>query len=182
VVYQLALRAGTSYAATCWTLQRYRMLDRASSRKMAAIEPKTIKKALLADIQPENYYSDVWLLTDRDAGLRVEGGPTDFFVVSLTEHSSGGYLWRFEGLDTASFVIMGDTRDSTESDGTVGSHVTRRITTQSRRRQSGELRLAEARPWQPTTPLSTYLLRYDLAGAEAEGWSRAERRFRLEAA
>lgn len=182
VVYQLALRAGTSYAAACWTLQRYDILDRTAAREMATIEPKTIKKALLGDIQPENYYSDVWFLTDRDAGLQVEGGPSDLFVVSLPEHSGAGYLWRFEDLDADGFAIMEDRRENADPDGTVGSHVTRRITTQSRRRQSGEVRLAEGRPWQPNVPLSTYVVRYDLAGAEAEGWSRAERRFRLEAA
>ena len=182
VIYQLALRAGTSYSAACWTLQRYGFLDRSAARQAASIEPKAIKKALLRGVIPENYYGDVWLLTGRDAGLRVEGAPTDLFVVCLPEHSNAGYLWRLDELDAEGFRVMADRRENDEPDEKVGSAVKRCIITQSQRSQSGRVYLSEIRPWQRAEPLNTYSLYYSLTGSESEGWSRAERRYRLEVA
>jgi len=149
---------------------------------LAAVPPKQIKQGLLGEIRPDNYYGDVWLLTDRDAGLQVEGGPADLFVMRLPEHSGSGYLWRIESLDPDGFAVVGDARENLEPEEVVGGPVTRRIITQSRQRQAGEVRLAERRPWSPTDALGTFAVKYDLSGAESEGWSRAERRHRLEAA
>jgi hypothetical protein len=181
-VYQLALRVGTSFSATCWTLQRYGILDRSAAREMVAIEPKTIKQALLGDVRPENYYGDVWLLSEKDADIQIDGGPSDLFVVKLPEHSGAGYLWRFDELNVDSFLLMKDAREGDERDSSIGDHVTRKFITQSRCRQSGEIRLTEKRAWKAGAPISTFVMRYDLEGSEAEGWSRAERRYRLEAA
>lgn len=181
-VYQLALRAGTSYTATCWTLLRYRIVDRTTANQLANIEPKAIKKNLLGDAHPSNFFGDVWVLTDQDTGTRIEGGPSDLFVMRLTEHAGAGYLWRVDALDGDRFAVIGDARESGETAEEIGGPVTRCITAQSRGRQSGELRLAESRPWQSTAPRHTFELHYDLVGAEQEGWSRAERRYRLEAA
>lgn len=182
IVYQLALRVGTSYSATCWTLHRYNILELSDARILAAMEPRTIKRAILGNIKLDNYYGDVWLLSERDTGLRIDGGPSDLFVVRLPEHSGSGYLWRFEDLNTESFALIGDSRENDDPKVTVGGHVTRRLTAQSQCKQAGELTLAERRPWQAASPLATFVVRYDLAGAESEGWSRAERRYRLEAA
>ena len=77
---------------------------------------------------------------------------------------------------------MDDGREDLTGEDVVGGPVIRRITTQSRRRQSGEVRLSERRPWQPAQPLHTVVLPYDLTGPEREGWSRAERRQRLQEA
>lgn len=180
--YQLALRVGLSFSATCWTLHRYGILDRSAARQMVAIEPKAIKQALLGAVQPENYYGDVWELTERDTDVKVDGGPSDLFVFKLPEHSGAGYLWRFEDLNSNGFILMDDTREAEQDDASIGDHVTRRFVTQSRGRQSGEMRLSEKRPFKSAKPLGTFVLRYDLEGPEAEGWSRAERRYRLEAA
>jgi Zn-dependent peptidase ImmA (M78 family) len=180
--YQLALRAGTSYTATCWTLLRYRILDRSTANQLANVEPKTIKKSLLGKVHPSNFFGDVWLLTDRDGGTRIEGSSSDLLVMRLTEHAGSGYLWRFDALDADGFAVIEDARKSAETAEEIGGPVTRCITAQSRRRQSGQLRLAESRPWQPTAPRHTFQVHYDLVGPEQEGWSRAERRYRLEAA
>lgn len=180
--YQLALRAGASYQATCWTLFRYKMIGQRIAQQLAVIEPKTIKKKILGAVRPDNFYGDVWVLTERDGGLRIEGGPSDLFVMRLPEHSGSGYLWRVETLDPEGFVLVSDNRESDEPEDAIGGPVTRRITTQSRRRQSGEIRLAERRPWQPANALRSFGVLYDLTGAETEGFSRAERRHRFEAA
>jgi len=182
IVYQLALRTGTSYTAACWTLERYKILSRTSASGMADIEPATIKRALLGEFRPNDYFGDVWLLTERDAGIRIEGGPSDHFVVRLPELSAAGYLWDLEELPAGAFKVVGDSREDIHSEEFVGGPTFRRMIIQSLRRQTGVVRLSQRRPWQPTNLLAAFSLHYDLLGAESEGWSRAERRYRLEAA
>ena len=182
IVYQLALRTGTSYTAACWTLERYRILTWTSASQMADIEPRRIKQALLGEFGPQDDIGDVWLLTERDSGMRIEGGPSDHFVMRLPEHSAAGYLWELEELPGDAFRVVSDGREDMHPQEIVGASTIRRIIAESLRRQTGVVRLSEQRPWQPTTPLTAFSLHYDLIGAESEGWSRAERRYRLEAA
>lgn len=172
--YQLALRAGTSYEATIWTLYRYKVFDRAAARAMVGLELKDIKKQLLRGYAPEDYRGDVWLITDRDAGIRLEAGPKDLFVVRLREHSGSGYLWRIEAIDGAALAIVADGREDIDRDG-VGAPTMRLITVAARGARAGELRLAECRPWQPTQPISTFAIQYDLSGAEHQGWFKDQR-------
>ena len=87
-----------------------------------------------------------------------------------------------EELPADAFKIVSDGREDIRSEEIVGGPTIRRIILQSLRRQTGMVRLSERRPWQPTKPLAAFGLHYDLLGAESEGWSRAERRYRLEAA
>jgi Zn-dependent peptidase ImmA (M78 family)/predicted secreted protein len=180
-VYQLSLRAGTSYAATCWTLARYNMIRRLDAQQLADIEPKKIKRAILGDVEPAAYYGDVWELGEADKGEVLHGGPDDLFVVRLKENAGAGYLWRLEGLNSDSFTVREDVREQTDAE-TAGGPVVRRIVAQSVRQQQGSVRMTEARPWQPGSVVNDYTLDVDLYGPEVAGWSRAERRFRLEAA
>ena len=174
-VYQLALRVGTSFKATVWTLHRYDVFDRATANAMAKLELKDVKKAILRGYKPVDFKRDVWLLTDRDADMSLEGGPGDLVVVRLPEHSGSGYLWRVESIDGEALAVVADGREEVDADG-VGGPTLRRITTAARDRRTGELRLAEARPWAPTAPLNTFAVRYDLAGPSLQGWYEPQRR------
>ncbi|MCW1838751.1 protease inhibitor I42 family protein [Prosthecomicrobium hirschii] len=182
VVYQLSLRAGTSYTATCWTLARYRFVNRLQARELSKIEPRTIKQSILGRFKPSNYYGDVWELTEADKSNVLHGGPSDIFVIRLKENAGAGYLWRVDELSQAGFSLRDDSRENASLSDTVGGPVTRRIVAESTRQQDGKLSLSEARPWQLDQVASRYIVDLDLYGAEAEGYSRAERRFRLEAA
>jgi Zn-dependent peptidase ImmA (M78 family) len=175
LVYQLALRVGTSYQATVWTLYRYKVFDRATARAMAELELKKIKKELLRAYEPENYKGDVWVVTERDAGMRIDGGPVDLLVVRLLEHSGSGYLWRIESIDGEALVVVADGREELNRDG-VGGPTMRLITTAARDPHVGELRLAESRPWQPAKPINTFAIQYNLSGAEPQGWYKDQRR------
>ncbi len=185
LVYQLALRAGTSYEATVWTLHRYDVFDRATARDMANLELKKLKQKVLRDYAPENFREvDVWLVTERDASLRLHGGPRDLFVVRLPEHSGAGYLWQVESIDGDALAVVADGRENPDGE-SVGGPTTRLITAAARDRRAGELRLAERRPWQPTKPLNIFAVQYNLTGAEQQGWykdQRSEHRRALEAA
>jgi Zn-dependent peptidase ImmA (M78 family)/predicted secreted protein len=181
VVYQLSLRIGASYEATCWTLARYRFISTDLARKHATIQPRELKRALLGNYRPENFRGDVWHLTKRDAGAAITGSRADLFVLQLPEHSGGGYLWNIDELKERSFVVVRDEHEDVDAE-EVGGHPTRRVTAESRARQSGTMHLLEYRPWQPTKAINNFTLVYDLNGPETEGYSRPERRYLPEAA
>ena len=180
-VYQLSLRLGASYEATCWTLVRHRLITPALARELQQTQPRELKIALLEDYRPQDYRGDVWLLTERDAGTRIDGSRNDLFVLRLKEHSGGGYLWNIDELAASGFAVVRDALEAIDGDG-IGGPVIRRVTATPDEGGRGSLRLDERRPWEPDPPLSRLQLDYDLTGPEEEGLSRAERRRLLEAA
>lgn len=180
-VYQLALRLGASYEATCWTLVRHRLITVPLARELQETQPRELKVALLEDYRPQDYRGDVWLLTERDAGTRIDGSRNDLFVLRLEEHSGGGYLWNIDQLRASGFAIVRDALEAIDGDG-IGGPVIRRVTATPGDRGRGSLQLDERRPWEPDPPLSRLELDFDLTGPEEEGLSRAERRRLLEAA
>jgi predicted secreted protein len=181
VVYQLSLRLGASYEATSWTLVRHRQLPAALASMLQRTQPRDLKVALLDDYRPENYRGDVWLLTERDAGTRIDGSRNDLFVLRLKENSGAGYLWNIDQLKASGFAIVRDGREAIDGEG-VGGPVIRRVTAEAGEGGRGSLHLDERRPWQPDSPLSRLDLDFDFTGPEEVGLSRAERRSLLEAA
>ena len=180
-VYQLALRIGASYEATCWTLVRHRLIQAALARELLQTQPRELKVGLLETYQPQDYRGDVWLLTERDAGTRIDGSRNDLFVLRLEEHSGGGYLWDIDQLKASGFAIVRDELEAIDGDG-VGGPVVRRVTAAPEETHRGSLQIEERRPWDPEPPLSRLNLEFDLTGPEEEGLSRAERRRLFEAA
>lgn len=181
VVYQLSLRVGASYEATCRTLERYRLVNVDQRNLLLKTKPRPLKVELLRDYQPANYKGDVWLLTDRDQGARIEGSRDDLFVVRLEERSTAGYVWNFDELQTSGFALLRDVRENDDPEG-VGGPVARRVTAAPEDGPRGRLELAERRPWQPDAPIAKLSLDYDFSGPEELGLSRIERRQMLEAA
>ena len=179
-IYQLSLRLGSSYEATCWALSRYKYLREDEARHFADAAPRSLKAALLRDFAPANYRADVWLLTQRDEGSVFIGSPNDLFVVRLREHSGGGYLWDFDELQRSGFAIVKDRRES--GDQGIGGDVTREILAQPSQSWSGKFHMAEKRPWERDAALTELSFEVDLFGQEREGYSRAERRRLLKAA
>jgi len=178
VIYQLSLRLGVSYEALCWTLVRYRMIEPKQARELLQTPRRELKKVLLKGHTPANYRGDVWLLTERDADTRIDGSRNDLFVLKLTEHSNGGYLWNIDELRDSGFAIVGDeaVEKDTES---VGDPGVRRVTAQPPDDYRGRLILDEVRPWDIEQTLTRLELNLDFTGPEEEGLSRVERRERL---
>ena len=181
VVYQLSLRLGSSYEALCWTLVRYKMIAPKLARELLFTKPKALKEGLLASHRPDNYRGDVWLLTERDAGTLIDGSRNDLFVLKLTEHSNGGYLWNFDELQASGFAIVNNEVNTVEAD-SIGDVGVRRVTAQPPNDYRGRLVLDEARPWDSSQSLSRLEFNLDFTGPEEAGLSRAERRQMLEAA
>ena len=181
IVYQLALRIGASFEATCWTLAQHRLIPASLARELLQTQPRELKVALLETYQPQDYRGDVWLLTARDAGTRIDGSRSDLFVLRLEEHSGGGYLWDIEQLKASGFGIVRDELEAIDGE-TVGGPLIRRVTAAPPDTYRGRIALDERRPWDPEPPLSQLQVELDLTGPEQEGLSRAERRSLLEAA
>ena len=181
VVYQLSLRLGVSFKAMWWTLQHYGLIEMGTAHTLGKMKVRDLKEALLGDYSPPDYRCDVWLLTERDEGLSIEGSRRDLFVLRLEEHSGGGYLWDVEGLKRSGFVVLRDAREAEDGDG-IGGPTWRKLTATTEETPRGHVSLEERRPWQPGPPLNRLELDYDLTGPEEEGYSRAERRRMLEAA
>lgn len=180
-VYQLGLRIGASFEATCWTLVRHRLITALVARELLKTPPRELKAALLKEFRSANYRGDVWLLTERDAGTRIDGSRNDLFALKLEEHSGGGYLWDIDQLRASGFGIVRDELEAIDDEG-VGGPVIRRVTAQPTELYRGRIVLDERRPWEPEAPIATLRVDVDLTGPEEEGLSRAERRSLLEAA
>ncbi|SFH78385.1 ImmA/IrrE family metallo-endopeptidase [Bradyrhizobium sp. cf659] len=180
-IYQLSLRMGASYEATCWTLAQNQLIKPNQVQELLQTQPREMKVGLLEGYKPQDYRGDVWLLTERDAGTRIDGSRNDLFVLRLEEHSGGGYLWDIDQLRASGFAVVRDALESHNDDG-VGSHVIRRVTAAPNESRRGRMSLEERRPWETDQPLATLNVDFDLTGPEEEGLSRAERRVLLEAA
>jgi hypothetical protein len=180
-VYQLSLRLGASYEATCRTLERYRLVSGIERDSLLDMQPRPLKVDLLPDYRPADYKGDVWLLTEHDQGARIDGSRNDLFVVRLEERSAAGYIWDFEHLAASGFAVVRDVRESSDPEG-IGSPVVRRVTAALPGGARGRIELSESRPWQADAPIARLAVDFDFTGPEELGYSRAERRRLLEAA
>ncbi len=180
LVYQMSLRVGASYEATARTLARHKIIGAPTSKRLLAIQPKRIKQGLLEGYEPEDWRSDVWLLTEKDEGAVIEGGPNDLFIATLREHSAAGYLWNIDELRAAGFAIVKDDHRIADAE-QVGAVAERHVAARSTDSQEGSFVLREMRPWDhESAPITELHVAFDLQGRE-QGLSRVERK-QLEAA
>ncbi|MGH8612253.1 MAG: ImmA/IrrE family metallo-endopeptidase [Gammaproteobacteria bacterium] len=176
VVYQLSLRAGASYEATCLALERHEIIDTATRQLLDNKPRRKIKAELLDGFKIENFYPDVWLLTERDEGLTLEGQPDDLFVLRLAEKGGAGYLWNTEGLIESGFAILRDTRKIPPPEKAIGAPVTRALMARRTEPARGDFSLELRRPWRKEdAPIASLHVTYDLNGKEV-GLPRAVRR------
>src|SRR5262249_39782028 len=147
-VYQLSLRAGASYEATCVALERHGIIDRPIRERLVERPRRALKEELLDGFQVEDFRRDVWLLTERDEGLTLEGAPDDLFVLKLTENGGAGYLWTTEGLIDAGFAVVRDQRHIPPAEMAVGGPVKRELMAYALAPASGDFALELKRPWQ----------------------------------
>jgi hypothetical protein len=167
IVYQLSLRAGASYRATCIALERHDIIDATTREALLATAPRTIKAELLDGLPVANFFPDVWLLTERDEGSTIEGQPDDLFVLRLAEQGGAGYLWTTEGLAQSGFAILRDRREIPPPEMAIGGPVTRALTARRSEPARGSFALELRRPWLKTgAPLAALRVAYDLQGKE----------------
>lgn len=170
VVYQLALRMGSSYSATCYALVDCKGIDRPTCERLLKIKPKAIKQALVKSYEPETWYGDVWLVTERDNGIVLEGSRSDLVVLKFQEHASSGYVWQFGDLADAGLAIRDDGRTVNSSKQHIGGIVFRTVIAEAQDGAIGRVRLREVRPWQAAgEPLHSLEIDLDLSGPVPAG-------------
>jgi Zn-dependent peptidase ImmA (M78 family) len=171
-VYQLSLRLGASYAATCWALHQARIVNRDTARRLADTQPKQSKQRAIPGITPESWHADVWQLSEHDGGVQVLGNPDDLLVLALKEHPGSGYTWDTSGVGPAGLKIEKDERQDSD-DELIGGPITRKLIVQGA--AHGRLRLEEKRSFDRQASLNSFELDLTLLGPEKEGLPRAER-------
>lgn len=110
MAYQLSLRIGASYDATCRALERYKVINQTARERLLLHKPQAIKETLLREFGQTAGWSDVWLLSESDQGTLIEGGKTDLFILRLREHVGLGRLLQFvaseSGANIGSLTIV----------------------------------------------------------------------------
>jgi uncharacterized protein DUF955 len=174
ITYQLSLRLGASYDATCWGLIGHKILPSKAVEKLRKSEPKALKlQALAGRADLANPWSDVWIITPADDGLAFEGGPDDIVIFRCPERAAAGYLWDESRLQQQGFEVLADGRD--EQNPECGGEVTRVLVTRVNERRSYRVSLSERRPWRPDDSPSTLSVAFDMHGKE-EGLPRLARK------
>lgn len=148
-VYQASLRFGTSYRATVFALEREHVIGRNLGQQLRRATPRDLKRALLVDFDLQNAQRmDVWHLTERDEGAVIEASRDDLFLLRLKEDSGSGYVWTFDELSDAGFVILRDGREPVPAD-RIGAPTVRRVLARAERPVARQLTVREVRPWAP---------------------------------
>lgn len=172
-VYQLSLRLGASYSATCWALLSQSFLDRAAVRRLLNVEPKVAKQRAIPDLKPDNWHRDVWLVSEKDRGAQILGSPEDFIVLELDEHVASGYTWDVDAVVLAGMSLEDDGR-VTADESRIGGCVQRRLVLQGEGHK--RLHLEERRAWDGSQPSrKTFEIELELVGREPEGIPRSGR-------
>jgi len=93
-VYQMALRLGVSFQATCWMLASRNVITRGHATALQKMKPREFKLQLAPESLLTNSWADTWRLTEADSGLFIEAGPDDIFGIELRDKAVSGYLWQ----------------------------------------------------------------------------------------
>ena len=176
IVYQLALRLGLSFQATCWALARHRLIAEQVAAHMASTTSlKKIKGGLIGRYQSEDPWADAWQVTPGDAGATLECGPNDVFAVPVEENASSGYIWEIEK-GGSSFEIL---EENAKFPKTYGGDSTRVLLLRSKATGTLNLTLEHRRPWNRQR-LSIRVFAMENSGKEEEGFPRYVKRTMLE--
>jgi Zn-dependent peptidase ImmA (M78 family) len=181
-LYQLSLRVGLSYVATCVALRQHNLISDETASDVISAAPRMLKKDLLRQIEPASYYGDVWNLSSHDNRTRLEPQLGDHFVLELLEQSGAGYQWDISEIEQSGATILQDERARAD-DESVGSPVERRITLCWEESFEGEVTLQQYRPWLGVSSAIDSLIFHIAVNAKIkDGLSIGSRRRLLEAA
>lgn len=93
-IYQLSLRLGLSYEATCWALVGSKVLQRKEAKEIKDKPVRDLKRVFIPEELITDSWANVWALNKADTGSFLEAGPSDLFAVHVQDQASSGYLWR----------------------------------------------------------------------------------------
>jgi hypothetical protein len=176
IVYQLSLRMGASYAATCWGLAGHEILPTQTVKSLRRLTVADLKGKFGEGVDRANSWADVWRLTRRDSGSVIVGNPDDLIRLDLEEAASSGYLWNPQTLAAGGFQILRDESAFAREPIHYGGPSIRTLIVQPPTSGASRIDLQEAQPWRaPTADDPTFVVKLALSGREAGGLSRVER-------
>jgi Zn-dependent peptidase ImmA (M78 family) len=176
VIYQLSLRLGLSFKATCWALERCSVISYEEAYKLATkTKVKEMKEYLTMGIEISDPWSDVWNITKNDGKRKLECGPNDLFAISVQDNSSSGYLWIVEDQE-GEFEIMYKLYE--EFTPLYGKNLSRTMFIKTRHEGKHTLRLKHMRPWNMET-IDTFCISYTNYGKEPDGYPRFVKEMRI---
>ncbi|MER9056693.1 ImmA/IrrE family metallo-endopeptidase [Mesorhizobium sp. M0910] len=179
VVYQLSLRMGASYSATCWGLAGHQILDRAEVEILTRSKVAQLKTTAGKSFRPGDSWADVWRLTRKDSGSSVSGNPDDLIRFDLDEMVDGGYQWDLSDLRHAGYEVLADESTFSRDPLLYGAPAQRTVIARPPGRGATQIRLQERQATDEATDGDPELqLRLVLEGKEDSGLSRVERRRR----
>ena len=168
-VYQLSLRMGVSYESTCWGLQSHNILGADVVQRLRAVPPKMSKLAATGNKALHDPWADVWILDDSDTGGSIDAGPSDVFILRISENAGSGFLWDVKALADTGFELVDDQR-AEKDPGSIGGPVERRLVFRLPPDGTHKFRIAERRPWQrPELAARTFTMRISTFGKASPG-------------
>ena len=173
-IYQLSLRLGISYKATCWALVSSNVLTNREAGKLQTEPVKDRKHTLAPRELITNPWANVWALTRADTDTFLEAGPDDLFAVHVQDHASAGYLWQLVETGTNAEIVEERTINS---DHAYGERSSRVVYVRFAAHGTHRLAFEHIRPWSGAT-LDHIEVEIDGYGKEHSGFAR---RARLEA-
>jgi Zn-dependent peptidase ImmA (M78 family) len=177
IVYQLSLRMGASYEATCWGLVSHQILPQGEVDALLKAQVAKLKSRLGGEYRPGSSRSDVWRLTTKDNGARLIGNADDLLRIELEEAVGSGYQWQVEALGEAGYLVLSDESAFSRDPLHYGALAIRTLIARPPEHGLGAITLRETQPWAGEGPNdSTFALALALQGPECGGLSRADRR------
>lgn len=168
-LYQASLRFGASYRATVFAYERDKIISRRWREELLKTQPRDLKAELVDGRNVEGWGNrDVWRLTEKDEGVVIEANREDLFVLKLKEHSGSGYLWTYDELKSAGFVVLKDVSEAIVPD-RIGGVKQRYVIGETEGMSEGTFTLREARPWNPDIDVKLVTVHYRHAVSREDG-------------
>ncbi len=179
IVYQLSLRMGTSYEATCWGLLGHQILPRADVDALRKAKVAKLKAEAGDDFRPGNSWADVWTVTKSDDGATITGDPDDLIRVELDEAVGSGFRWDVEALRNAGYEVLADSSSFSRDPLLYGAPARRVVIARPQNPGATRLVLRETQPWrEPDESDPAFAVQLVLHGKETGGPARADWRRR----
>ena len=155
-IYQASLRLGARYEDTVFAYRSIGALSDSAREKLLNANLRDIKRELLEGYDEFDSIdnADVWCISRKDEGSLIHANPNDLFVMNLKQSCSAGYLWNFDALEEAGFVLL---KDWTEVSHTrvVGRPSRRRLIAMPAQSASGDYVIEQSCPWPRITTETT---------------------------
>ena len=171
-IYQLSLRLGISFQATCWALVTANVLDRAEARKIKDSAVAELKRSLAQNVRISDSWANVWALNKADTGTFLEAGPNDLFAVHVQDNATAGYLWRL--VDAGEHGEVVDEQETSSAELRYGENSSRVIYLRFSAPGVHRVTFEHVRPWSGSG-LETIEVDIDGHGKELEGLSRRKK-------